>query len=59
MVNKRKLDANIERLKDSKREHLSKMDEAERDTEEKHYRMLSRKNQKMIDYYREKIEEMN
>lgn len=58
MVSKRKLDANIERLKDSKRDHLSKMDKANTSTERSHYRMLSRKNQKMIDHYRERIEEM-
>jgi len=50
-----KLQANIARLKDQKVENLEKMDEARSSTEEAHYRMLSRKNQKMIDEYLERL----
>lgn len=58
MASEGKLQANIQRLKEEKTDNLGKMDEASKTTEEKHYRMLTRKNQKMIDRYKDEIREL-
>lgn len=53
---KGKIKADIQRLKEQKKENLSKMDEARKKTEKKHYKRLVKKNQLMIVHYEEEID---
>lgn len=54
-VSRGRLQANISRLKQCKKENLRKKDMAKTSTEESHYGLLVRKNQSMINRYEEEL----